>query len=113
MRYILHVKNTPNNYRYNISDYKGNTLICRTAKQLRYKSKQVRSTIVIQNIWHKIINDLRKKKIKQLSLHFQGSTYFKKKFIKTLTKQNFLINGIELHIPFPFNGCKTKHLRRV
>lgn len=114
MRYIIHIKNTPNNIFFNITDFRGNTKIKFSAKSTKYKSKQVRSTIVLETLWDKLINNLKKLNCKHISLKYTGGLeYQKKKMIKKLIQQNFQLNSIQILAPISFNGCRIRHFRRV
>ena len=112
-RHILHILNTPNNLIFNLTDFTGKTKFVYSAKAARYKSKQVRSTIVIQTLWKTIFDKLKNNNCYNLSLKFKGLAFQKKNLIKQLTEQGFLIISIELVTPIYFNGCKTRHFRRV
>lgn len=114
MRYIIHIKTTPNNIFFNITDYKGNTIFLYSAKSSKYKSKQVRRTIVLETLWEKLINELKTYNCKMISLKYTGALkYQKKKMITKLIENKLLINSIDILTPVSFNGCKTKHIRRV
>jgi ribosomal protein S11 len=114
VRYIVHIKKTPNNILFNISDFKGNTISLFSAKSTKYKSKQVRSTIVLETLWEKLIQKLKTYGCKFISLKFTGGLkYNKKKMIKKLLGNKFIIMSIEIMIPRNFNGCRFKHYRRV
>jgi ribosomal protein S11 len=114
MRYIIHIKNTSNNLFFNISDYKGNTLDTFSAKSTKFKSKQVRSTIVLEMLWEKLIQKLKTYNCKQISLKYTGGLeYQKKKMIDKLIKNNFSILSIQILTPISFNGCRIRHFRRV
>jgi ribosomal protein S11 len=114
MRYIIHIKTTPNNLIFNVTDYIGNTLFMFSAKSSKYKSKQVRSTIVLETLWEKLINQLKTHNCKFISLKYTGALeYQKKKMIKKLTDNNFIITSIQILTPISFNGCRIRHFRRV
>jgi ribosomal protein S11 len=112
-RYILHIRNTPNNLSYNLTDYKGNTIFLLTAKAAKYKSKQVRSTLVIKNLWKLFINKLKTYKILPISIVFWGMEFKKKKFLQLLTENKIPLLSITIKLPVAHNGTKTKHYRRV
>lgn len=92
MRYIIHITNTPNNIFFNITDFRGNTKTKFSAKSTKYKSKQVRSTIVLETLWEKLINNLKKLNCKHISLKYTGGLeYQKKKNDKKITTTKFSI----------------------
>lgn len=115
IRYILHIKNTPNNVMFNLADFAGNTKFFFTAKARRYKSKQVRRTIVIEALGKYLIERLKNFKFTYLGLKFNGTfSLFKKiKLIKLLRVNGFNLINLELAASGSFNGCKTKHFRRI
>jgi ribosomal protein S11 len=114
MRYIVHIKNTPNNLFFNITDFKGNTKIKFSAKSTKYRSKQVRSTIVLETLWEKLIQQLKKLNCKTISIQYTGAIeYQKKKMIKKLIEQNFHLISVQILTPISFNGCRIRHFRRV
>ncbi len=114
MRYIIHLKKTPNNYFFNVTDFSGKTIFLFSAKSTKYRSKQVRSTIVLETLWEKLIQKLKFHKCKILSLKYTGAIeYHKKKMISTLLGQTFKLVSIQFLTPVSFNGCKIRHLRRV
>jgi ribosomal protein S11 len=114
MRYIVHINKTPNNILFNITDYKGNTISLFSAKSTKYKSKQVRSTIVLNTLWEKLIQKLKNYKCKFISIKFTGGLkYNKKKMIDKLILNRLKLLSIEVVIPVNFNGCRFRHYRRA
>jgi ribosomal protein S11 len=114
MRYILHIKTTVNNIFFNITDFRGNTLETFSAKSSKFKSKQVRRTIVLDMLWEKVIQRLKFHKCKNLSLHYTGHLALQHKTqIFKLFKNKFKIKSFNFFIPVSFNGCKVRHFRRV
>ena len=112
-RYILHIINSPNNLMFNLTDFMGNTKFKFTAKSAKYKSKQVRRTIVVQTLWKFLFTKIKNYNFKNLSVKFHGQAFKKKELLKNLSTLGYRIISIDIKLPISFNGCKTRHYRRV
>jgi len=114
MRYIIHLTNSANNYLFNVTTFSGKTIFFFSAKSTKYRSKQVRSTIVLETLWEKLIQKLKIHKCKLISIKYTGALeYKKKKMLTKLLEQHFNLISLQFLTPVSFNGCKIRHLRRV
>jgi len=112
-RYILHIKTTSNNILFTLTDFLGNKKFQLSAKALKYKSKQVRRTIVSETLWAKVIEKLKIYRCKLISLNYKSSFFKKKHFITELNFHKIKVLDLNIEMSVAFNGCKTRHYRRV
>lgn len=108
------LKFTRNNIYYTISDAsKGHIWVSTSAGRIGFTNAQKRTDIACATIVFKIIETIRTKRTKSITLILDGGLRWMRKIIKLFKKEKIFIKSVLIKDRTSHNGCRAKKRRRV
>lgn len=112
MKYIIHVNTTYNNTIINLSNNKGEVLIWASSGN-KFKGAKKSTPFAAQISTEKILNYVKKNKIKFLDVIFKGPGVSRDSILRTLNNGGVKILSISDKTSIPHNGCRPPKKRRI
>ncbi len=108
----LHIKCTLKNTIISLTKNNGKVIKQWSTKSLKKTRFKKNTPYNVQLIVYKINKFIQLKKIRKINICFNGTGLGRYNILKNLKKRKIKIGNILDKTPIPFNGCRTKKMKR-
>ena len=110
----VYISSTYNNTIMTLTDFRGNTLLWRSAGNIGFKGTKKGTSYAASQVAQTIVSACQKLKIAEIDVFIKGIGGGRDTALKTLASgQGLEIQSIKDITPVPHNGCRPRKPRRV